>query len=30
MAPVTFQVEGQQYVSVTAGSAMFTFGLRDN
>ena len=30
MAPVTFQVEGKQYVSVIAGSAMFTFGLRDN
>lgn len=30
MAPVTFQVEGQQYVSVIAGSSMFTFGLRDN
>ncbi len=30
MAPVTFQVEGKQYVSVIAGSAMFTFGLREN
>ncbi len=30
MAPVTYQVEGKQYVSVIAGSAFFTFALRDN
>jgi alcohol dehydrogenase (cytochrome c) len=29
MAPVTWQVDGQQYVSVIAGNAMFTFGLRE-
>jgi alcohol dehydrogenase (cytochrome c) len=30
MAPVTFQVDGKQYVSVISGSALFTFGLREN
>jgi hypothetical protein len=29
MAPVTFQVDGKQYVSVISGSALFTFALRD-
>lgn len=27
--PVTYEVEGKQYVSVPAGSAVFTFGLRE-
>src|SRR5262245_21549253 len=26
--PMTFSLEGKQYVSVTAGNALFTFGLR--
>jgi alcohol dehydrogenase (cytochrome c) len=30
MAPITYQVEGKQYVSVIAGSTLVTFGLRDN
>src|SRR4051812_3463038 len=30
MAPVTFEVDGTQYVSVIPGSALFTFALRDN
>ena len=30
MAPVTFEVDGTQYVSVISGSALFTFALRDN
>jgi alcohol dehydrogenase (cytochrome c) len=30
MAPITFQVDGTQYVSVISGSALFTFALRDN
>jgi alcohol dehydrogenase (cytochrome c) len=30
MAPITYQVEGKQYVSVISGSALFTFALRDN
>jgi alcohol dehydrogenase (cytochrome c) len=30
MAPVTFQVDGTQYISVISGSALFTFALRDN
>jgi len=29
MAPVTYQVEGRQYVSVIAGNTLVTFGLRD-
>jgi alcohol dehydrogenase (cytochrome c) len=29
MAPITFEVEGTQYVSVISGSALFTFALRD-
>jgi alcohol dehydrogenase (cytochrome c) len=29
MAPVTFAVNGQQYVSVVAGHTLVTFGLRD-
>ena len=29
MAPITFEVEGKQYVSVISGSALFTFALRD-
>jgi alcohol dehydrogenase (cytochrome c) len=28
MAPVTFQVDGEQYVSVIAGNVLVTFGLR--
>lgn len=27
--PVTYMVEGKQYVSIPAGNAIFTFGLRD-
>ena len=26
--PITYQVKGNQYVSIQAGSALFTFGLR--
>jgi hypothetical protein len=26
-APMTFAVDGKQYVEITAGSTMFTFGL---
>ena len=26
-APVTFTVDEQQYISIAAGSALFTFGL---
>jgi alcohol dehydrogenase (cytochrome c) len=29
MAPVTFQVDGEQYVSVIAGNVLVTFGLRN-
>ena len=29
MAPVTFQVEGKQYVSVISGHSLVTFGLRE-
>jgi alcohol dehydrogenase (cytochrome c) len=29
MAPVTYQVDGKQYVSVIAGGSLFTFALRD-
>jgi alcohol dehydrogenase (cytochrome c) len=29
MAPVTFQVDGKQYVSVISGHTLMTFGLRD-
>ena len=29
MAPITFEVEGQQYVSVIAGHTLVTFGLRE-
>ncbi len=29
MGPVTYMVDGKQYVTVIAGSALFTFGLRD-
>lgn len=29
MAPITFQVDGKQYVSVIAGHTLMTFGLRD-
>ena len=29
MGPVTYMVEGKQYVSVIAGSTLVTFGLRD-
>ncbi len=29
MAPVTWQLEGRQYVTVIAGNALFTFGLRE-
>jgi alcohol dehydrogenase (cytochrome c) len=27
-SPITFLVDGQQYVSIAAGHALFTFGLR--
>lgn len=30
MAPVTFQVDGKQYVSVISGHTLVTFGLRDD
>ena len=30
MAPITFQVDGRQYVSVISGHTLVTFGLRDN
>ena len=26
--PMTYSVDGNQYVSVVAGNALFTFGLR--
>jgi hypothetical protein len=29
MAPVTYEVDGRQYVSVISGNTMVTFGLRD-
>ena len=29
MAPVTYQVNGRQYISVIAGHALFTFALRN-
>ena len=29
MGPVTWMVDGKQYVTVIAGNALFTFGLRD-
>jgi len=29
MAPITYQVQGKQYVSVIAGGSLVTFGLRD-
>jgi alcohol dehydrogenase (cytochrome c) len=29
MAPITYQVEGRQYLAVIAGSGLFTFALRD-
>jgi alcohol dehydrogenase (cytochrome c) len=29
MAPITFQVDGKQYVSVISGHTLMTFGLRD-
>jgi alcohol dehydrogenase (cytochrome c) len=29
MAPITYQVEGRQYLAVIAGNALFTFALRD-
>ena len=29
MGPVTYMVDGKQYVTVIAGNALFTFGLRD-
>ena len=28
MAPITYQVEGKQYVSVISGHTLVTFGLR--
>jgi alcohol dehydrogenase (cytochrome c) len=30
MAPVTFMVDGKQYISVISGHTLVTFGLRDN
>jgi alcohol dehydrogenase (cytochrome c) len=29
-APMTFQVDGKQYVAIAAGHAMFVYGLREN
>ena len=29
MGPITYQVDGKQYVSVIAGHTLVTFGLRD-
>jgi alcohol dehydrogenase (cytochrome c) len=29
MAPITFQVEGKQYLSVISGHNLVTFGLRE-
>jgi hypothetical protein len=29
MGPVTYMVDGRQYVTVIAGNALFTFGLRE-
>jgi alcohol dehydrogenase (cytochrome c) len=29
-APITFQVDGKQYVAIAAGHAMFVYGLREN
>ena len=26
-APITYMVDGKQYVTIAAGSALFTFGL---
>ena len=28
-APITYAVDGQQYVTIAAGNVVFTFGLRD-
>ena len=30
MAPITYEVDGKQYVSVISGHTLVTFGLRDN
>jgi outer membrane protein assembly factor BamB len=30
MAPVTFSVDGKQYISVISGHTLVTFALRDN
>jgi hypothetical protein len=30
MAPITYEVDGKQYVSVIAGNTLVTFGLRDD
>ena len=29
MAPITYQVDGKQYVSVISGNSLVTFGLRE-
>jgi len=29
MAPITYMVDGRQYVSVISGHTLVTFGLRD-
>jgi len=29
MAPITFMMNGEQYVSVISGHTLVTFGLRD-
>jgi hypothetical protein len=29
MAPVTYEVNGRQYVSVISGNSLVTFGLRE-
>jgi alcohol dehydrogenase (cytochrome c) len=28
-APITFEAEGKQYVSIASGNVVYTFGLRD-
>jgi outer membrane protein assembly factor BamB len=28
--PMTYAVDGKQYISVNAGNSMFVFGLREN
>ena len=28
-SPMTFEVDGKQYIGISAGHALFVFGLRD-